>query len=542
MDGPAGTELAGHCLVLDKISHRWAGSGADSYSPGEVTPKHGGTSPLDCPSHQRDAACYTPEYPSGPESLDLRGVVVHIHYESGTSAYVCSGAMVNQRVPVARLRYLLLTAHHCIGTREEADSIESVHYFVASQCGGSVADNRAFATYGGADYLAGLHSADQTLVELRGPFFGAVWLSGWDASDSAPYGDSYSPEVYGIHHPAGYQMAYSRGYARQRRDIEVMDYGRVLEAIPVDYVLGTVERGSSGSGLFYDDEEGYLVGVLSGGRGCDDPGYYGSFRDFFPVIRAHIDPGGTEDPFTVVGRIPYFPRDRLSSQQGFLRVNNLTSREARVIVRASRETSPTFVDACEFRVPAYGANALNSEHLEAGDAGRGCIGIGRGNGDWTLEIRSDVPNLGVNAYARALDGTGFLNSLTGVAEGIESEEGGHFYYLPFINPASNLSSISRVRITNRGPAPARDVQLFGFDGQGREFPTTGATYLAGALPSNHTVSFTSQELESGAPGKFSGTVFGDGSGKWTLWVFSPDAPLEVVGLMSSQGLTSNLSR
>ena len=158
-----------------------------------------------------------------------------------------------------------------------------------------------------------LHSADQTLVALRGPFSGrSVWLSGWDASNNGPYEDS----VFGLHHPKGHPMAFSKGSANQRRNIPVRDYGTVLDAIPVLYYIGTTEGGSSGSGLFYNSEKGYLVGVLSSGLGCNDPSNYGSFRDFFPVIRRHIDPGGTEQLFKAIGRVPFFPRDRLPRAAG----------------------------------------------------------------------------------------------------------------------------------------------------------------------------------------------------------------------------------
>ena len=179
--------------------------------------------------------------------------------------------------------------------------------------------------------------------------------------------------------------------------------------------------------------------------------------------------------------------------------------------------------------------------MEVGNVSKGCTGSGRGNGDWTLEFLSDVPSLDLYVYARALDGSGFLNSLAGTAREIDADEG-YWYFLPIVNPASNLSSRSTIRITNRGPGQARDVQLFGYDGEGFAFPETGETYLARVLAPNQTVSFTSQDLEYGNAAKLHGSAFGDGSGKWNLWIFSPNAPLEVTGLMISRGLTSNLSR
>ena len=168
MDIPIDADLAEHFLVFETISHRWA-SVSVSAPAVEATPKHASDNALECPFHYVEAACYTSEYPSDPQSGDMRGMVVHIHYESNGLSYLCSGATIVQR-GAATQRALLLTAHHCIETGAEADSIESVHYYAASRCGGTSLDARAFRTYGGAEYLAGLHSADQTLVELRGPF------------------------------------------------------------------------------------------------------------------------------------------------------------------------------------------------------------------------------------------------------------------------------------------------------------------------------------------------------------------------------------
>ena len=176
-------------------------------------------------------------------------------------------------------------------------------------------------------------------------------------------------------------MAFSKGFARTRSDILIRGYGWVRDAIPVDYYVGTTEPGSSGSDLFHGtQEDSYLVGVASAGRPgrCDDPTYYGSFRDFYPSIRRYIDPTGTEDPIRVVDRIPYFPRDRLPTQQGFVRLFNLSNREATVLVKASDDTSSSFVHACTMRIPALAALNFNSRDIEVGNTARGCTGVGRG--------------------------------------------------------------------------------------------------------------------------------------------------------------------
>ena len=339
-------------------------------------------------------------------------------------------------------------------------------------------------------------------------------------------------------------MAFSQGNATTRTSIHVTDYGRVLDAIPVNHHIGTTEGGSSGSGLFYNysSRDSRLVGILSAGRGCDDPSFYGSFRDFYPVIRRFIDPGSTEAALKLIGRAPFFPRDRLITQQGFVYAINSSDRQASATIRASSGTFPyRFSTACRFTIPARAVRAFNSQDLETGNSAKGCTGTGRGAGDWILEFHSDIRTVRFYTYARALDDTGFANSLSGTAKRIQSEQG-YWYFLPIINPASNLLARSEVRITNLGPQLARNVQLIGYDSAGVQYPRFGSTYLARTLSVNQTSIFTSQDLEYGNSARLRGPRFGDGAGKWYMWIYSPDAPLEVTALMRSRGLTSNLSQ
>ena len=534
LEVPADAELTEHFLTFESLSHRW-GAETSSADPREASPKHG--SPLECPRHYRRAACYTSRFPSST-SGDMRGMVVHIHYESDNGrSYVCSATLIAQRARSStyRQRKLLLTAHHCVNSRAEADSIESWHYYATSACSGSSLDRRAFITRGGANYLAGLHSADQTLVELRDGFPQTYWLTGWDA------GWNPRSQVFSLHHPSGAAMAYSEGHAYLRRSVPVRNYGTVVDAIPADYHIGATEGGSSGSGLFYNTSEGYLVGVLSAGTGCDDPSFYGSFRDFFTRIRGHLDPGRTETVLKVVGRIPFYLRDRLPAQQSFAFVTNASDQAATVVVDASQDTSSSFSEACDFRIPARATRPFNSRDLEAGNRSKGCRGIGHRGGDWTLRFRSDVPSVQIYSYARALDGTGFVTSLGGTAtEIVRGTE--YWYFLPLVNEGSNSRTRSTIRITNVGGRSASNVRVIGYDWEGDRYPRSGTTYLARTLSPGRTTTFTSRDLEFGNSSKLRGSRFGDGDGKWSLWIVSPGSKLEVTSLLSSRGLTTNISR
>ena len=538
---PASSSLETSFLFLERISHRWVSNiqgRTPTTSRSGQRPRHG--QPiliLDCPLHYQDAACHTNEYASGRGGPDMRGMVVHIHFERFPFAYSCSATLLSPRSPGTNTK-LLLTANHCIRTPADADSIESAHYWVGGGCDQPTLDDRYFSTFAGADFLQGMPSSDQTLVELRGAYLRPVWLSGWDSDP-----DIVGRTVFSLHHPKGYSLAFSKGIAAAREDVHVEDFGWVRDAIRVRYYVGVTETGSSGSGLFYDREEGYLVGVLSAGLGCEDPSSYGYFGDFYPLIRSHVDPAGTDEAMRLIGRIPYMPRDGLPSQQGFVLLLNHSEAEATVVVEASGDGSQSFQDACEFAVPPRATRAFNSRDLEVGNLGKGCTGVGTGSGHWILQVRSDISSLDVQVYARALDGSGFLNSLSGTAGEIETEEG-YWYFLPIINPASNTASRSLVRITNLGPGAAQGVQIIATDAEGLRYPPGGSTYLAQTLRENETTSLTAEDLENGNPLKLRGPAFGDGSGKWKLWIFSPgrSAQLEVTGLMTSRGLTSNLSR
>ena len=62
------------------------------------------------------------------------------------------------------------------------------------------------------------------------------------------------------------------------------------------------------------------------------------------------------------------------------------------------------------------------------------------------------------------------------------------------------------------------------------------------IPARASRPFNSRDLEVGNSAKLRSSAFGDGEGKWILLILSPHAPLEVTSLLTSRGLTSNVSR
>ena len=114
------------------------------------------------------------------------------------------------------------------------------------------------------------------------------------------------------------------------------------------------------------------------------------------------------------------------------------------------------------------------------------------------------------------------------------ETGGRHQVL-FFNPGSNRSKRSWLRLVNRG-AEAAEVRVTARDDAGECAPG-GEVRLT--LPAGASRMLTAQELESGGDG-FEGS-FGDGAGKWRLFL-SSSAYIETMSLLTSPaGHLANLS-
>ena len=108
------------------------------------------------------------------------------------------------------------------------------------------------------------------------------------------------------------------------------------------------------------------------------------------------------------------------------------------------------------------------------------------------------------------------------------------YHVPIFNPGGNLSQVSRLRLINPGGVDA-EVVIEGLDDRGA-LPVTTVRFT---LPRRGALTVSAQEIESGARG-LAGR-FGDGEGKWHLYV-SADRPIQVMNLLESPtGHLTNLS-
>ena len=226
--------------------------------------------------------------------------------------------------------------------------------------------------------------------------------------------------------------------------------------------------------------------------------------------------------------IPLFIAASNPTQQGFARITNYTEASGTVRIYAIDDSGRRF-GPITLNLNARETLHFNSDDLENGNPGKGLPrGLGNGQGDWRLDLQTDLELLGAFAYIRTSDG--FLTSVHDIARSAQNR-----HHVPIFNPGSNNNQRSSLRLVNPGDADA-EVVITGLDDRGWA-PPDGDVRLS--LPAGEARTIRAQELERGGAG-FNGR-FGDGSGKWQLSV-SANRPIQVMSLLQSPtGNLTNLS-
>lgn len=233
-------------------------------------------------------------------------------------------------------------------------------------------------------------------------------------------------------------------------------------------------------------------------------------------------------------RLPFVSRASNTALQSFIRIINKSNFRSAVSIVA-------FDDHGQLRGPirlwmnAHETAHLNSEDLERGNTGKGLSGgLGRGIGDWRLQIFPFYLDIEALAYIRTSDG--FVTSMHDVA--VETVVGTKRHYtLPFVNPGRNAQQQSWLRLSNPNSSEV-DITISGVDDLGRPAPRR----VLVTLPAGWARMLSASDIENGASGLVG--RLGQGSGKWQLKVSTDlDFPVEVMSLLSlPTGHLTNLSR
>ena len=269
---PAAAAVSDVSLFVDRVSHL-------STSVRQATPRK--LSDVgDAASCNIDVACRS----TTPPNL-ARATAKMVYTRPDGASFLCSGTLMVDSDDSSHIPYFL-TANHCIDTQTVARSLNTYWGFERASCGGPAPTSVNQLT-GGADLLATDAETDATLLRLRETPVGPTWYAGWSAAPLlTPLLDP--TEVVGIHHPRGDLKKWSRGRPIRNSTHILQDTGQSVSSILVEWSEGTIEGGSSGSGLF--DTTGRLRGITSGrpvsGTVCgfSRESFYGRFDLFYPQV------------------------------------------------------------------------------------------------------------------------------------------------------------------------------------------------------------------------------------------------------------------
>ena len=226
-------------------------------------------------------------------------------------------------------------------------------------------------------------------------------------------------------------------------------------------------------------------------------------------------------------RVPLFPAaGDESGRQGFVRAINRSASAGEVRIQAYDESDRDY-EALTLAIGANEAVHFNSNDLELGSTSKGLSGgTGAGEGDWWLELTSDL-DVEVLAYIRTADG--FLTAMHDV---VPSSENRH--RVATFNPGSNRNQESLLRLVNMGELAAK-VVVAGVDDRG----VPGDNEVVLSVPAGGSRTIGAWELEDG--GEEMEGALGDGAGKWQLTLES-DVPVVAMSLLQSPtGHLTNLS-
>ena len=195
--------------------------------------------------------------------------------------------------------------------------------------------------------------------------------------------------------------------------------------------------------------------------------------------------------------VPYVPSAASEGHAGVVRIESRSTVPGEVRVVAVDDAGQR-VEAGRLTLHARTAVEFEMAAMESGDASLGLAGTGRGEGDWRLELSTDL-DIEARAYARSEGFATALHDATLLSGEVE---------LPLFHPGGDARR-SVLRLANARGEPAA-VSVRGVDDAGR---TAGPVTVD--LGPWEARGYAAEELESGSAAGLSGSL-GDGAGKWRL--------------------------
>ena len=227
--------------------------------------------------------------------------------------------------------------------------------------------------------------------------------------------------------------------------------------------------------------------------------------------------------------LPFVTPASNTSQRSLVRIINRSDRAGTVTIHGIDDSGERF-GPVSFRLRANQTKHLDSRQLERGATLSGGVGLGNGEGNWRLELETQLDIVPL-AYIRGAQG--FVTTMHDVVRG----EAMRHHVLTFNKAPVSLGwSRGQLRLINPTDDSV-DVTITGHDDYGN--PGAGAVSLT--LPAGASRTLTAHQLEGGDD-DFDGSLGDGGIGRWQLFV-SADTPIRVMSLMLSPntGYMTNLS-
>lgn len=218
----------------------------------------------------------------GQGYVNAKDAVARMVFSEGGSSFTCTGTLLNDTDTSTQVPYFY-SADHCISNQTVASTLNTFWNFESTSCGSNIQATTTQRT-GGATYLYSSSSTDALLLRLNEAPPASAFFAGWDAN---ALGNGSA--VVAIHHPDADLKKSSLG---QKKDQD-------SEVHYVGWSSGTTEGGSSGSGLFTGDANGYFLrgGLWGGTASCansgtigntDNTDYYSRLDVVYPNIQQYL--------------------------------------------------------------------------------------------------------------------------------------------------------------------------------------------------------------------------------------------------------------